>query len=464
MTDRSRGRWSGVATYVVLLAALSACAGPQTDGRSQVYRPGVPDFDLDVVAVPGDSLGAIETVVSIPRASLVFVRDSLGYRAVFQSSVSVSGASGHPPRTRLRVDTVRVDSYAATASFRPAVARERIPVPAGVYTARVEVEDIETGKTAVRELRTAVPGPADPPSVSALRLLGQRPGERGLQPLVALGVPSGLDSLQARFDVYGAPGDVVVRARVLRLRADTSVAEPPNAFTPPGGSLAARGLSTRRPDTVSVARQQIQVPDRLLTVEVPLPALDPGVYRIELDASRAASRDPFGVARRDVVVRDGAFPRLTTISDLVAPLVYLATPQEWRQLREATGTAAQREAFDAFWGSLFRERRRAEATLRAYFERVEEANRLFSTVKPGWSTDPGMVYVLFGPPERVEDRIDTQTWIYGPGQSAPGFVFERTAWRDRDSVPFDIWTLRRDAAYGAGWRRALRLWRAGDPP
>ena len=56
-----------------------------------------------------------------------------------------------------------------------------------------------------------------------------------------------------------------------------------------------------------------------------------------------------------------------------------------------------------------------------------------------------MVYVIFGPPERVENRFDREVWSYTSGV----FAFERTARRETDGTPFDVWTLVRDRAYDA---------------
>jgi GWxTD domain-containing protein len=224
-------------------------------------------------------------------------------------------------------------------------------------------------------------------------------------------------------------------------------------------------VDARRPTPVATRDVRVSAPADVLTVELPLPALSPGVYRLTMEAARGDG-DPLVETRRTFVVRRTGFPRLEGIEALIGPLAYIASPGEMRRLQEqaALGADSARAAFDAFWGGLFRDRRRAVATLRAYYERVEEANRQFSAHLDGWKTDRGMVYILFGPPERVEDRFESEVWTYGSGQGGAVFVFERTARREDGRSPFDVWTLTRDRAYDATWRRALRLWRSGNPP
>ena len=462
---RRGGAWP-LACALALVAALGACGGlpPLEDGRSTAYRPGLPDFDLDARVVALAPGAEVEALVSIPRASLVFTSAGEGYAAIARTALRLLDADGEPLASPSRLDTVRVASFAETGALAPLVVRQRLPAVTGALVLEAEVEDEKTGRVALRRLAVTVPAPKARLALGMPRLAVRDPASGAVQPLLALAVPAGHDSLRARVDVFGAGGPVIVRADLLRLRSDTTVAEPPSAFTPSPGSLRARGVDVRRPEPVATAEVRVAAPADVLTAEVPLPGLPPGVYRLRMEAA-GGSGGPLAESERTFVVRPPGFPRLVGMGALVGPLAYLATPREMAALRERSmgGPDSARAAFDAFWGSLFQDRRRAAATLRAYYERVEEANRLFSAHTEGWKTDRGMVYVLFGPPERAEDRFNSEVWTYG-GQTGAVFVFERTARRDRTRDPFDVWTLTRDRAYDATWRRALRLWRSGSPP
>ena len=54
-----------------------------------------------------------------------------------------------------------------------------------------------------------------------------------------------------------------------------------------------------------------------------------------------------------------------------------------------------------------------------YFQRIEEANKLFRGVKPGWLQDRGRVYILLGPPDsRIQYPVGRysrpyEVWQYG---------------------------------------------------
>jgi hypothetical protein len=53
-----------------------------------------------------------------------------------------------------------------------------------------------------------------------------------------------------------------------------------------------------------------------------------------------------------------------------------------------------------------------------YFERIDYANRSFRSYAAGWLTDKGRVYIIYGPPDRVDtdpfrtDGRATETWHY----------------------------------------------------
>ncbi len=143
---------------------------------------------------------------------------------------------------------------------------------------------------------------------------------------------------------------------------------------------------------------------------------------------------------------------------------YILTEGEMGALTARVDPYLQRRAFDRFWGDRIPDRRLAASTVRAYAERVVEANGLYSNQKEGWKTDQGMAYVLFGPPQRVERAFRSERWIYGAGPVS-GLALEFEATEDLpDGWPYEVWVLRRGPAYDVAWQRARRAWRRGDVP
>ncbi|MBA7483939.1 hypothetical protein ES707_19456 [subsurface metagenome] len=53
-----------------------------------------------------------------------------------------------------------------------------------------------------------------------------------------------------------------------------------------------------------------------------------------------------------------------------------------------------------------------------YYGRVAYANTYFRSMQPGWETDMGMVYVIYGPPDEIDrhpfdvNQKPYQVWFY----------------------------------------------------
>jgi GWxTD domain-containing protein len=463
----------GLALCAALAAAgLAACGGGgrldgADAGRSRAYAPGEPAFDLEAVATVRADTPGLDIFLSLPRASVVYRSDGAGRSATVRWSLTVQ-REGAPDAASRRTLT-RIDTLRATESLRPGaplVRSERLDLPPGDYRVEAVAEDGATGRVAVRTVRARIPEPTAAPSVTGLRLEGLL-DSTGFLPLVALALPARLDSLRAVAQVLGVAEAARVEVVAVRVPSDQEPAALPYAFTPMAGALASRGvdLSGDDADTVAVSTQALEDPAEAVTVIAPVAALEPGVYRIALAVRAAGSGAALGRAERLVVVRRADYPRLTRLGDLVEPLVYLASSREWARLRATADPLEQRRAFDRFWGEHLDDRRVASAAVRAFYERVEEANRTFAAHKDGWKTDRGMVYVFFGEPDDVQREMDAETWTYGSGAgAAPAFRFVRTADPRRHGTPYDVYTLQRDAAYESAWRRASRMWRRGEVP
>ena len=448
---------------LVVALALAGCGGSRPtaplDATAQSYRAGEPGFVVEAVGTVRDGETGIDVSLGVPPSSLVFRAGTESLVAVGRWTVSVEGP-GQPVRTLSPLDTLRAMSTAETRSPEPVWRTLRIPVPPGRYRVSVILEDRSSERTGQREIQAEVFGVTDRAGLGTIGLEGE--GSRGLAPVDAASIPAGLDSLRAVVQAPAVPDGAQAVLSVVRLRSDSAPAPPPTAFTPAPGTLARRGVDPSQADTVQTVRQPLASAE-VADLGVPLPDLGPGVYALRLDLVDADGNvlDP---ADRVVVVRRRDYPTLTRLGDLVAPLVYLGSAREVAAIEGASG-APQQAAFDRFWGERMDDRRLAAATVRAFYDRVEEANRQFATYKEGWKTDPGLVFILFGPPNYIEASIDGERWVYGQGGSAPAYVvFERTAGRAGETGLFSVLTLVRDRAYAEVWQRARTQWRSGIVP
>jgi GWxTD domain-containing protein len=125
-----------------------------------------------------------------------------------------------------------------------------------------------------------------------------------------------------------------------------------------------------------------------------------GKYKLELQMQNGQSRVK---ATGEFRVSWNGIPATTThLVQAITAVDYLATDKERAALRSGTVVELQ-AAVGAFWKSRDpTPRTEANEAMDEYYQRVEYANEKFSERADGWKTDRGRVYILFGPPDRIE--------------------------------------------------------------
>jgi GWxTD domain-containing protein len=76
-----------------------------------------------------------------------------------------------------------------------------------------------------------------------------------------------------------------------------------------------------------------------------------------------------------------------------------------------------------------------------YYRRVMYANERFSAGVPGWKTDRGRIYIVYGPPDEIESHPSGGTYDYPQSQgggSSPTFPFELWRYRYIADIGSDI--------------------------
>lgn len=154
-----------------------------------------------------------------------------------------------------------------------------------------------------------------------------------------------------------------------------------------------------------------------------------------------------------LLVRDD-YPRLTKLSNLAEALVYVCTKQEYERIKAAKD---DKKTFDRIILNICGTQERAKLFIRNYFQRVGEANQLFSSYKEGWKTDRGMVYIILGQPAEVYKAKDKEIWKYDKS------VFDGVVEFARAPSLFDAenYVLIRNDRMQRTWYEQVDLWRQG---
>ena len=158
-----------------------------------------------------------------------------------------------------------------------------------------------------------------------------------------------------------------------------------------------------------------------------------------------------------LVVADRRFPKMTRPEKLIKPVLYMSTSTEISELNQAQDT---KKAFDRYWLSLMAGNEDvARKTLKAYFDRVEEANRLFTSYKEGWKTDKGMIYIVLGAPDRVQRNREREVWVYNRRANVSEINFTFT--KKPNQFVEDHYELVRYIEYQPIWYPIVEAWRTG---
>lgn len=173
----------------------------------------------------------------------------------------------------------------------------------------------------------------------------------------------------------------------------------------------------------------------------------PGLYYFELNGAKSG---------QSIIVTNEQYPGTNSFDELVRNLRYMATEEEYEKMMTSFN---KKELFDKFWLNNTKSEEKAREAVREYFKRVRDANVFFTSYKEGWKTDRGMIFIVFGPPNRVFMKDNSEMWIYEKTFELPrvAFTFNRidTAFTNEHYV------LIRNAEYQNLWFRVIDLWRKG---
>ena len=174
-----------------------------------------------------------------------------------------------------------------------------------------------------------------------------------------------------------------------------------------------------------------------------------GVYHFQLDTNNAEGLTMFNFG--------DTYPKVQEVRQLVDPLAYLTTTPEYDKLKKATN---QKLAVDNFWIEKTGNLGKARELIRVYYTRVFFANYYFTSFKPGWKTDRGMIFIIYGPPESVKVNGTQEKWIYYKNN----FTTMVTFTFNYVPSPFATtnYVLERSDTYDTYWRQAVDTWRKGN--
>ena len=148
------------------------------------------------------------------------------------------------------------------------------------------------------------------------------------------------------------------------------------------------------------------------------------------------------------------FPQIKNYVQMLLPLRYLTTKKEFNELLLQKD---KKVAVEDFWIEIAGNQSRAKSLIRKYYNRVQEANCLFTSYLEGWKTDRGLIYIIFGQPNIVFRMSDYERWIYGEAGNKLSIKFDFV--KVNNSFTDNDYSLIKSPDYKEKWYHAVNYWR-----
>lgn len=161
------------------------------------------------------------------------------------------------------------------------------------------------------------------------------------------------------------------------------------------------------------------------------------------------------------------FPAMRTPLNMIEPLIYLSNSET---INEMSQNPRPKVMLDEFWVNTTGNIEQSRELIKIYYNRVLYSNLYFTSYKEGWRTDRGMIYIIYGPPDKVYKSAEGERWGYNRPQIKSGWGIRYRVEADqlffsfkRRENPFsdNDYTLLRSESLTTFWEQAVRSWREG---
>lgn len=213
-----------------------------------------------------------------------------------------------------------------------------------------------------------------------------------------------------------------------------------------------QAVSAPKPYEVNYTFSFLGEPDATWLAEIPvnnplkLPPLQEGFYHFLTDTINKKGFSIFYIS-------DG-FPKTTNLNDAIGAMGYLLSRKDYARLLTNND---KRLAFEWEWKKIAGGKNRGRNLIKQYYQSVNKANQLFSSFKPGWSTDRGMIYIIYGSPSVVYRYDNSEVWIYGEENNLLSEVFNFK--KISSAISNNIYELERNINYKTSWDRMVTSWK-----
>jgi len=413
---------------VILLVATVlwwGCAGMYGPGQTgEDMRRGTPFFDHEVISLLSTKPGMTDVtiLVQVPYDNLQFVRADDGFKAEYELMAVITDSTGTVVADNLSTYSAEEKNYYQTNS-RSVFSNARVvaPLPNGTYKLLVEVTDHESQQHS---------------KASGTITLAQGSSDCKLSDLVLATMNK--DAVDPRDFVPVAGSRLTTADEGVSLYYET-------AHTGNDPAVISWELIKSPSDTLATGQDTLTASPEIHHNSFPLNLKNRGVGDYVVNVRMSAGACHQSSSKRFAVIYEDLPRSITDIDQAIEQLRYIASDSEMSAMRKAF-QSQKLELFKKFWD----ERDPTPGTseneeMDEYYRRVDYANQQFSTQRPGWMADRGMIYIKYGEPSEIirnlmpQNQRPYEIWIYQELNLQFEFV-DRTGFGDYELIgPISDW-------------------------
>jgi GWxTD domain-containing protein len=384
-----------VETIMVLIAMSFVIEGCASQSRMSVpYMENAlsgSKFDFFIISYPysNPDSSAADLYARIRYDNLIFVRTDSSYSAHYQLSISLYSEKGLPEsrHTKIFDRQLTAAKYSQTLSVNMFDSlRDRIVAKPGKYFMTFRLLDLNTNVTSSKEI------------------------EYDLKDFFH-------DSVSIS-DVMVCDSSDTTPIKVIRNSRAFADFYITSKNVPTKISLHLIAKSTEAPTSIDTVYELNQISKvQYYQLPVAVSNLSAATYDLRVSVRNDFAETSFMIPRNKLL------PALAELDRETGPLVYIMTSRQYDSLNNAPSQERVKKLKD-FW--LVRSQRDttvAEAMEKEFYKRVEAADERFGMAPlPGWETDRGRIYILYGKPDRIENH--SSSFRSGPAASV---------------TPYEVW-------------------------
>lgn len=425
-------------------------------GSTYKIEYGVPAFTVNATPrVIDDSITVAKLYISLVKNSLIY---KLNKGALLSSAEILLNINGENRQVvPVHILKEESDDY---YTYESLMIEEVIHLEPGEYTINVTVIDNNSTKKRTEKAEIYIPSIEDEEIfLSDVLLYHKVSKEASFKVRNSHDINEGFDSLRFEYQILSSLGkSLEVRARLLKYESDNKIPRRLSERNYRSSSLEYKGIDYGEYKIISKTTRKIKTPGNII-IQYHYGSLPPGNYRFEAISSNRKGRS---YRARDFSIKSKNYPSLKTAKEIAKPLVYLMTKKEYKRLLKIQSPDSLIKSVERFWLNKMHSKVKAKNVLQLYYERVEQANQLYSNFQEGWKTDPGMIYILFGKPLYIEKGFGEMTWYYSfdSGTRTPHIYFKDVHYGNTN-FPFQHYVLKRSPELFSLEYKQIQAWLDG---